>query len=732
MASAKLGPGKGKGFTGDPVAPVKSLPLSLASESESESEEDESEDDGAALTTALERQIKDTISALRAKDPRIYNKDVAFFEGGAAGAPAPAAAQPASKPKAGKKAADVIRAQLLSAAAEGRTDAFDEDEGEAAGKRLVDDGDRGIGHRMYDAEQAALRAEFLSTVSGQKDLLKPAKAASRRKAQAEEEEDGEALLRVVSKPDEAAEGGEVVARETLKRMLKRRDGAVAEHAAEIRDPDAFLDAFVASRAWKDDVAAAEESAEEEDAEALDEADRFEATYNFRYEEPGSGAIVGHAREVEGSMRRKEPKRKESRDRRKARQEEERAEAEAASRKAMAAKRAELTKASGKGLNEAVLAKLLDADMDADFDPEAHDAMMAKLFGDEYYGEEDEEEFKTKLGGGAGGAGVEEAEDEPMEDADEEGVDEEEEEADAGGRRSRKSKKRHEKEKKASKRLSHAAALKTALTADAQAVRSGSRVPLVAGLEEDDTDDVLVLGFEDVIADGLKTRFKYTQVPPQDYGLEDEELLLADDADLNAYISLKKIAPYREVEWVVPARRRKESLAMIRAKVSSTVASLGLDKPNVAGTNAATGATAGWVQPEAMSKKARKRAAAAAAAAAAAESGALAVEPVTGGGVQEGGSRGKKRKRSHKGGRAGGEAAAEVEAPAMVHEAPPSAADGDGGRKEKKERKEKSKKKEKSEEKEKSEKEDGSRLVKVASGAVIKASRLASYGGGAKA
>jgi protein KRI1 len=44
---------------------------------------------------------------------------------------------------------------------------------------------------------------------------------------------------------------------------------------------------------------------------------------------------------------------------------------------------------------------------------------------------------------------------------------------------------------------------------------------------------------------MPTRFRYAKVEPQTFGLSPVDVLLATDAELNQYVGLKKIAPYRK-------------------------------------------------------------------------------------------------------------------------------------------------------------------------------------------
>ncbi|KAK8937785.1 hypothetical protein KSP40_PGU007648 [Platanthera guangdongensis] len=81
-----------------------------------------------------------------------------------------------------------------------------------------------------------------------------------------------------------------------------------------------------------------------------------------------------------------------------------------------------------------------------------------------------------------------------------------------------------------------------------------------------------LDYEGTVGD-LKTRFKYRSVPSNSYGLNTEEILIANDKDLNQYVSLKRIAPYREKEWEVTYHQKlKKNLILQGVKADGKISS----------------------------------------------------------------------------------------------------------------------------------------------------------------
>jgi hypothetical protein len=82
------------------------------------------------------------------------------------------------------------------------------------------------------------------------------------------------------------------------------------------DAERFLREFAMKRKWSKPVRDGDSDIDSaEDDEAVEAAEQFEAKYNFRFEEEEGGNIIGHARQVEGSVRRKDESRKQKRQQR---------------------------------------------------------------------------------------------------------------------------------------------------------------------------------------------------------------------------------------------------------------------------------------------------------------------------------------------------------------------------------------------------------------------------------
>lgn len=53
-----------------------------------------------------------------------------------------------------------------------------------------------------------------------------------------------------------------------------------------------------------------------------------------------------------------------------------------------------------------------------------------------------------------------------------------------------------------------------------------------------------MDFEDTLAGGGRSRFRYTTVPAHAFGMSVEEILATDDSELQKRVSIKQLAPYR--------------------------------------------------------------------------------------------------------------------------------------------------------------------------------------------
>ena len=239
--------------------------------------------------------------------------------------------------------------------------------------------------------------------------------------------------------------------------------------------------------------------DEEEEEDREEA--FEAAHNFRHQEEGGSEVKTWPRIIEDSVRRKDNTRKEARERKREtkdaerkRQEEELKRMKNDKLRGMQAKVKQVEEVSGVVLDEDVRRGLR---LDKGWDEEEHERLMAQLFDNEYYnkGTADEDE-----------------------EAAIERIRREEEEED---------------EKTAAKTAGGRGRLLST-------VHPKLRQELLA-----DMDELYALDYEDVIGGGaIKTRFHYTRVKPDTYGLTLDDILDKEDKELNKRISIKKLAPYR--------------------------------------------------------------------------------------------------------------------------------------------------------------------------------------------
>lgn len=515
---------------GSYVERYKDLKRQLQAEqsaSESEEESDVTEDeDGEQLTPQVDAAILRTLQKIRSKDPEVYNSETRVFDQSRAAAGAEDAPH---GQKRGKKVTlqDYQRQRLQDAMAEADpakayADATSKPREAAQGEAQ--------GELTRDEEQEAIRNEFLD---------------------AAQDDDDEDLFQV------RRDDGEDTYRSTLLGAVgdegQVRDLLHDDQNTISKENEDFLLNYVLNRGWVDQ---GKETKRDWDAEAADldseasfdsAADAFEHAYNFRFEDPSLAqqnfAIQSFPRQATDTVRRSDDRRKEKRaeraERKKAEKEEKMRKLDqekAKKRKSIAEMLKQLREASGSD-NRMDDGAFENLDLDADFDPAAHDKMMQSQFGDAYYGEEgekpsidlDDDDFQEILDENEEPKKHRKVTGESMDADFEQGAD---------ARLSKEEKKRlKKKEKKARAKAEREPEIE--MDAEATPVSETDRKAKAREL----MDEYYNLGYEDMIGD-IPTRFKYASVPKEDYGLSAVEILMADDAELNNVVGLKQMQPYR--------------------------------------------------------------------------------------------------------------------------------------------------------------------------------------------
>ncbi|KAJ8753060.1 hypothetical protein K2173_011828 [Erythroxylum novogranatense] len=383
----------------------------------------------------------------------------------------------------------------------------------------------------------------------------------------DDEDDGEEdFLRVKDKSNEI-EGADIDDGE-----LKEKLGEYFGQEEELDENGMFLKDFFLNKMWvdkrnKDDKGFDEVDELLKDEEEIEKQEEYEMNF-FRHQEDAGDRIMGHSRKIEGSVRKKDNARKEQRKSKEERtkfaemeRKEELKHLKNLKKKEMQERMKRIMLAAGaKGSDDCPLDL---GNLEEEFDPQKYDKMMEKAFNDEYYDAEDIDPHYDH------DSDDDEGEiEKPDFDKEDEllGLAKGWDELDFNGgflaARERSLKRKaengevendqyefHEEERDGSMR------------------KRKRKMSLVKKVKEEMMEEYYKLDYEGTIGD-LKTRFKYAKVKRKRYGLKAHEILMLDDKDLNQYVSVKKLAPYREKEWKVPNNKRQQIKELVRGKLKN--------------------------------------------------------------------------------------------------------------------------------------------------------------------
>ncbi|KAF8648547.1 hypothetical protein AX16_006251 [Volvariella volvacea WC 439] len=572
----------------------------ISTDSESAESEDE---DGEELTPAVDAAILRTLARIRKKDPSIYDNQKSVFE------------EERDKVRdLGSRKAKMQKSKTVTVRDLKLASAL------SAGSSR--EGTPEPAPMTYVEEQQVLRNEAISAFRNavhddEEDDLLVLREKTKDEIEQEEEEyrqylerevgDLHELVTVESRKGEAhdeqeqdkveseAEGGDESGKKKKKKKKQAEGTQEAEKPKKTKEEEdqEFLINYILNRGWidrdakhiptykevtstkhkksegkakmepegeldPDGLPTADPDIDEEDFEEI--VDRFESSYNFRFEEPDAAHIPSFPRNIPDTVRREDSKRKEARERRKTRKEEELAKKREEVRRLKNLKMKEIRRkleTIGKegGIDLDQDPALQELDLDGDWDPDAHDRQMAKLYADDGAYDEDADVLEKPVWD---------------DDIDIGDIVPEENETQSKKKKKKKKKKDDNEEPDIGVDVDQM---------DADVPRNWEEEEW-DGTEEmrkrkvqEYMDEIYGLDFNDMVA-GIPTRFKYVPVKSQSFGLTPAEILMATDKELNEYMSVKKYAPYRkESGW---NRNRGEKLKEFKDKVTPRMNKWGVD------------------------------------------------------------------------------------------------------------------------------------------------------------
>ncbi|CAL0334496.1 unnamed protein product [Lupinus luteus] len=511
---------------------------SLSDGDDSESESSDDDDYNELLNSRSDKEFFDALIKVKKQDPVLKEKDVKLFMSDhSSDEESDEKEKNKAKSKKGEKPMylkDVMAKHLI----EDGPDFGDKEEEineKKKGKSRMPSIQEGAdfvnedGKKTYGDEQEELKKAFQEAV------------------EREGLEDGEESFFTVK--EKAGEGKVDSEDNEFEEKLDEYFGDV-----ELNENSKFLKNYFMNKMWIDKNREGVNVGEEELQEISEDEIEIERQeeYEYRFQENPGDRVLGHARKVEGSVRKKTNTRKEQRKSKEERMAAAQKEREEELKHLKNLKKQEIQEKVKKimktaGINDEDLIPLSAAEIENEFDPEEYDRMMRKAFDEKYYNTEDVDpgfcsdddmekpDFEKEdelLGlpkgwdeGGSDGflAAREKVLKEKMENTSDHDLQETED----------------ENEEKIPEEGSRKRKRKTALLEKARQAMM---------------DEYYKLDYEDTIGD-LKTRFKYAKTKPSRFGMSAPEILLMDDNELNQYVSLKKLAPYREEEWKLSKSKR---------------------------------------------------------------------------------------------------------------------------------------------------------------------------------
>ncbi|KAL8703270.1 MAG: hypothetical protein Q9201_003551 [Fulgogasparrea decipioides] len=230
------------------------------------SDSEDEDDEGILASGDLDQQVQATLEAIKAKDPRVYDKHATFYtnlEDGAEHQPTTTGTK--EKPM---YLNDYHRKNILQGVTE------------------IDQNER---PPTFGQEQDTLKAAIIQEMHASVNNTEANKSDALAARGPEEEETDDEFL--VAKPSKA-EGLKERPRRVINQSMFDITGAD-------QDPEKFLSDFMTARAWVPHAGSKFVPFESDDEEEEKRADEFEEAYNLRFENPSATneTLVSHARDA---------------------------------------------------------------------------------------------------------------------------------------------------------------------------------------------------------------------------------------------------------------------------------------------------------------------------------------------------------------------------------------------------------------------------------------------------